>query len=353
MMQVSKNIKLNRVLSDPLRKNLGLILFEWLYYSFKQRKFSREYISRLCYRKGYPKLENYVSDVQIGVLQMSRVLHSDHSTRRLINKVEFYKFCVEHHIPTPKVLGYTMDHRLNNMNEWIEDITFKQMSELLYQWVIESPHQSIFIKPLDLKGGVGAYRLHKEDLSNNTLLHEIFDVIFDSNYIIQQTIIQHDVVNQINPASINTVRIDTYKPKDEPSRVMSALMRFGRKGYVVDNPGSSTGFFIALDLTTHRLQAPGLQITAVGNHTYTHHPDTNVALDKVQIPFVDEVIALVNFACEKSEDRLVGWDVCIGVDGPILIEGNHNYHILMQELAYGGYNNNPEFKKVLAEEGLI
>jgi hypothetical protein len=352
-MQVSKNTKLSRVLSDPLRKNLVRIVYELMRASLEARKFSKEYISRLCYRKGYPTLENYTTDFQIGELQMSRILHSDESAERLINKVKFYEFCVANHISTPKVLGYTTQNRLFDMKQWIDSISFDQFVALFKQWIDDSPHQSIFVKPMELKGGVGAYRLDQQDMSNQNKLNDIYQSIFSTNYIIQQTIVQHEVVNQINPSAINTVRIDTYKPIGEPSRVMSALMRFGRKGYVVDNPGSSTGFFIPLDLTTHRLKAPGLQITAVGNHTYTHHPDTKIALDGIEIPYIDEVIALVNHACDHCGDRLVGWDVCIGVDGPILIEGNHNYHILMQELAYGGYLTHPEFVKVLAEEHLI
>ena len=50
-----------------------------------------------------------------------------------------------------------------------------------------------------------------------------------------------------------------------------------------------------------------------------------------------EAFALVNHACELIGDRLIGWDVCIGPEGPIIIEGNHNYHMVMQEVAYGGY----------------
>ena len=62
--------------------------------------------------------------------------------------------------------------------------------------------------------------------------------------------------------------------------------------------------------------------------------------------------ALVNHACELLGDRLIGWDVCIGPEGPIIIEGNHNYHMVMQEVAYGGYRKHPDFIRVLAEENI-
>ena len=86
--------------------------------------------------------------------------------------------------------------------------------------------------------------------------------------------------------------------------------------------------------------------------TYHEHPDTHVILDKHSIPYLDEAFALVNHACELLGDRLIGWDVCIGPEGPIIIEGNHNYHMVMQEVAYGGYRKHPDFIRVLAEENI-
>ena len=230
----------------------------------------------------------------------------------------------------------------------IKDV--KRFTELAKAWILASKHQSIFIKPVDGKGGANAYRLDHN--SHEAEFNAVFNAIITAHYIIQETIIQHPDIQMVSPYSINTLRVDTYKPLNEPSRVMSALMRFGRKGFVVDNPGSSGGFFVPVDMQNKCLKAPGLQMMAVGNHTYLEHPDTHVVLDKHSIPYLEEAFALVNHACELLGDRLIGWDVCIGPEGPIIIEGNHNYHMVMQEVAYGGYRKHPDFIRVLAEENI-
>lgn len=51
--------------------------------------------------------------------------------------------------------------------------------------------------------------------------------------------------------------------------------------------------------------------------------------------------------------RLVGWDVGIGESEPVLIEGNSDYGINSNDMAYGGYLTNPVFRKVLKEIGFL
>lgn len=352
-MEISSKEKIKHILNDPNRKNLFQIIWEFSMASLREKRIAKEYFSRFVYRKGSKPLSNYLTDKEIGVLQTSRILHSDASADLLVNKLKFYQFCVEHDIPTPKILAYSVKSKLHDFNKVYDDLRPKEFKALVDQWLASSPHRSIFLKPTSSKGGEGAYKIDPDDLLNLDKLTEVYAAVLKKDYIIQETVVQHATLSAINPAAINTLRIDTYTPRGEKSRVMSALVRFGRLGYVVDNQSGTSGFFIAVDLKTHQLRGPGIQLTASGNALVTHHPDTEEVLDGVLIPYVDEAIALVNRAADLVEDRLIGWDVCIGVDGPIIIEGNHNYHMVMQEIAYGGYRNHPEFIKVMKEENLL
>lgn len=352
-MKASKIDKVAYIVKDPSRKNVLKVAYEITKESIKRKRFAKEYFSRFIYRKGALPLSNYLSDYEIGVLQMSRILHTDASADMLTNKLKFYQFCVEHNIPTPKIVGYTLDSILHDFERTYPSIDIEAFSDLVKGWIEKSPHQSIFIKPTGSKGGVGAFRLDQEDALNSSKINDVFQAVFSKDYIIQQTIVQHPVLNNISPYAINTVRVDTYKPIDQPSRVMSALVRFGRAGHVVDNISGSSGFFVVLDLETHHLKSPGIQLAYIGNQVVTHHPDTKEPFGEVCVPYVEELIELVNKATELSGDRLIGWDVCIGVNGPIIIEGNHNYHMVMQEMAYGGYRTHPDFINVLKEENLL
>lgn len=343
---------LRRVLSDPLRKNLLQFLGELVALTIKNRRLTQEYFSRFAYRKGFLSLSNYTSDYDIGKLRTSLIVHSEQSMELLKNKLAFYYFCEAHQIPTPKVLAYTKDKQFYNVKHEALDIDQAHFREVLHNWIMTSKNKSVFAKPLALIQGIGAFKIDESNWDDEVLLHSLYTAIKLRDYIIQETIVQHESIDKINHASINTVRIDTYKPINEPSRVLSAVMRFGREGFVVDNPESSSGFYISLDLENQCLKGPGFQTIYIGTDVYDVHPDSQVKLDGYPIPFVDETIELVNRVCELSGDRLVGWDICIGKEGPILIEGNHDYDILMQEVAYGGYLNHPDFVRALAEEDI-
>jgi hypothetical protein len=342
--------KLNRVLSDPLRKPLIQIIFEMAKESLRLKRIPTEYLSRFCYRKGSLPLHHYVDDHFIGLIQTSKVLHSPLSVERLLNKLEFYRFCLQHDIPTAKILAYSKDGIIYSINDEILELNeLSKFIEILAQWIQESPYQSLFIKPNDLKGGVGAFKIDVNSLTDLELMKTIWSRCTSSKMIIQNTLVQHPVINAINPASINTIRMDTYQPLDGEPRLISACMRFGRKGSVVDNPGTSKGFFIKLNTNTHQLEGSGQQIITFGNQTFTHHPDTQHPLDGVVIPYIEEAIELVLRATQCVGDRLIGWDVCVTPDGPLLIEGNHNYHIVMLEIANGGYAHRPSYQDVLNE----
>lgn len=205
---------------------------------------------------------------------------------------------------------------------------------------------NVFIKPIAGMKGRGCYRIQLDDLIDIEKINKIYEVLIKGHSIIQEVIVQHDDINKINPYSINTIRMDTYINEEGHVEVLSALMRFGRKGSVVDNTASG-GFIIYLDLETGRLGKYGMHFLDISNKTVYHHPDTKTKLDNFQIPLVSESVELVKYAALALGDNLVGWDVGLTPDGPILIEGNHNYGLNMQEMTYGGYNKHPIFQDIL------
>jgi hypothetical protein len=346
-------LKLKRMIKDPLRKPILVIFFEIMKESIRLKRIPNEYVSRFCYRRGAHPLSNYVSDKLIGQIQVSKVLHSPHSVERLLNKLEFFQFAQTNHIPTAMVVAYSKDGVLYTIDHLPCDIsTIDNFKQLLNKWLKASKYQSLFIKPNDLKGGVGAFRLSESSLTDDALIQPIYKQVLTTKMLIQETLIQHPIIDAISPYSINTIRIDTYQPLNGETRVITACMRFGRQGSVVDNPGTSKGFFVKLNLDTHQLEGLGQQIITFGTETFTHHPDTHHPLDGVHIPFVAEAIQLVLHATRVVEDRLVGWDVCITPEGPVLIEGNHNYHIVMLEIANGGYANIESYQDVIKEVSL-
>ena len=50
--------------------------------------------------------------------------------------------------------------------------------------------------------------------------------------------------------------------------------------------------------------------------------------------------------------RIIGWDVAISITGPIIVEGNSDYAIRVNDQAYGGYLAHPVLKEILDENHL-
>ena len=65
------------------------------------------------------------------------------------------------------------------------------------------------------------------------------------------------------------------------------------------------------------------------------HPDTNLVFDGWKIPFYEDAVELI-----KKAHRLfpllqtIGWDVAITEDGPVLVEGNHDWDIEMLQVVH-------------------
>jgi hypothetical protein len=210
-------------------------------------------------------------------------------------------------------------------------------------------NRAVFAKLMGGLGGKQSYRFEQDRLgADSAVIQNAFRDMTEADYIFQEVLVQHADIDRIYPNSINTVRVDTYLREDGEVQVISALMRFGLRGKVVDN-ASSGGCFVGVDVATGTLRGNAMTFFDSGAEVFNTHPDTGTVFDGYKIPYFDEVVALVLEAVKYFPDRMVGWDVGITPDGPVLIEANHAYHIGMSEMAYGGYRKNPVFREILAK----
>jgi hypothetical protein len=171
----------------------------------------------------------------------------------------------------------------------------------------------------------------------------------DVDFIFQETVIQHDEINKIYSKSINTIRVHTlYNKKTNEVEIISALMRFGHGGSVVDN-GSSGGFFIPVNIDKWELEGYGRTYLKSGGNTFFVHPDTNQKLDGFRIPFSNEIKELVIKGAKLFPNEFIGWDIAITENGPLAIEGNGSSHLIMLQMACGGIKNHPRFKEIFAD----
>ena len=177
----------------------------------------------------------------------------------------------------------------------------------------------VIIKPSLSSRGNGVQVLHIENGLVNTkqTLEEIFKT-YMSDYQIDELVYQHKDMSALNPTSINTIRILTYRTGMDIN-VLYTVIRIGRKGQSVDNEsagGISTQINHDGTLGKYAYGAPGDD-----NIEYT---DSGVKLDGYKIPSYHTAIEKVKeYHLNFPFFKLMAWDIAIEEDGcPTLIEFN-------------------------------
>jgi len=214
---------------------------------------------------------------------------------------------------------------------------------------------SIFLKKI-YAGSKGAdiYKFRVDEIKKNRLfIQKVYRSVIKSEFVFQETIIQHTVMNMLNPYSVNTIRMDTFLDKEGKVNVLSGLLRMSLKKHYVDNI-SSGGCRVGIDLVSGALKKYGYpDFINAGNKVFTCHPETGIVFEDFKLPFIEEAKDLISRAASLMPGlRIIGWDVAITETGPIIIEGNSDYDIRLNDLAYGGYLAHPVLRNVLVETKL-
>jgi hypothetical protein len=169
---------------------------------------------------------------------------------------------------------------------------------------------------------------------------DLFSKSSHDEFIIQPGIIQHELLNRINPSSVNTIRIDTLIVGDDVVH-NAALLRMSN-GYTCTDNWAKGGVVVSVDLDTGMLDDVGRTKAKFGRLHMHEHPLTRFCFGGTQLPFWSQVKKLVRCgALVLRPLTFLGWDVAIGADGPILVEANHDFDIFMSQDAARGLRKTP------------
>lgn len=144
-------------------------------------------------------------------------------------------------------------------------------------------------------------------------------------FILEERVQQHPVMSSLNPNSVNTIRVTTIR-EGTSVVIFDHWMRMSIDKKCVDNSHSGGLSIIVKDdgnlETTARQLRTGAQ--------FDRHPLTGVRFSDIKIPFWEEAKALALHAhhCLYSMHS-VGWDVAITPYGPILLEGNSKWDMII------------------------
>lgn len=180
--------------------------------------------------------------------------------------------------------------------------------------------QDCIIKPALEFSGKGVCGLEVKDGRTNIdelELGALFDK-YGKNFQIQKRLKQHERMNMLNPTSVNTIRILTYRSGMEILHIYS-VVRIGRKGQIIDN--QCAGGISAIIGEDGKLGK-----YAYGGYTENDvlKTDTGTVLEGFEIPSYGNALETVKrLHYQLPFFNLIGWDVAIDEEGdPVVIEWN-------------------------------
>ena len=134
----------------------------------------------------------------------------------------------------------------------------------------------------------------------------------------ESLVIQHPDMNVLCAKSVNTMRVMTFNNHGKP-RILWMCLRVGNGINSIDN-FHAQGMAVNIDMETGKLVGNAIDKDL---NEFVEHPITHVKFDGFQIPCFEEAKKLALKACTENDKILVvGWDVAISEDGPVMIEGN-------------------------------
>ncbi len=330
---------------DKDKKSYYVIVKELFTLWFSGKRFPLHYFTRYVYRKDAGYFKDYVELPLARKIWTCPTMHEKNCCALLKDKLLFSRFAEQHGIRTPKIVCVVngTDFEVDN-----QKIAVKSLSDFK-RLVFEKIGRDVFIKPTDGVRGKNCFKIEIAK-TDDLYLGKLFKTIKGQRYIFQELIIQHPVINSINASSINTIRVDTYKDNDGNIHILTPFIRLGRDASITDNTGTG-GFIVPVDLEKAVFNDYGIQYLNVGTDFLYEHPDSKVQFKNLKVPFAGEITALVKEIAAVAADRLVGWDVAISENGPLIVEGNCDYAMIGQDIIVKGYKRHPVFRKMLYEHG--
>lgn len=245
----------------------------------------------------------------------------------LVHDKNLFKcLCLCHDLPIPRHYGILKDYKIDG-NE-IE----------LYEFMQEKELEQVIVKPVYGGGGRGIHLITIDSPITSKQLEELdahARKFMSEGYLIEEVLKQHPDLDQINPYTLNSIRIVTILCHDKSVEFLSAILKTNSTNAPMDN-FSQGGIVIGIDLDTGRLKENGLMQYPQGR-IFKQHPLTKTEFRNFQIPYWHKLKEIAVKAQEVFHYvKSVGWDIAITPEGPVIIEGNQDWGTNGIQAANGG-----------------
>ena len=189
-------------------------------------------------------------------------------------------------------------------------------------------HDDLMAKVPDSLGGKGIERVRRGDIASLAAFRAERER--NRQFLLEEFLVQHARMSELNSSSVNTMRIVSYNDGREV-RILCTALRIGAGGDVDNFSGG--GMYTMLSPEGVALYP------AFDDNNAVHgiHPLSGVPIVGFEVPLFAEALATVKDAAGRiPEVPYVGWDVAIAPDRPVLIEGNYNTGVFQAKPTVSG-----------------
>ena len=155
-------------------------------------------------------------------------------------------------------------------------------------------------------------------------------------YLVFEYVSQHDYAEDIYPDATNTLRLHTIvNPETHEVSMVRPLHRFGSAQSAPTDNWSRGGYIAPIDEVSGRV---GSLLVVEGSERTKRktHPETGSRIAGIDVPYWEAACELVTKAARiHSNCPVIGWDVLISPDGPVLIEANARPSVLGLQMESG------------------
>lgn len=176
-------------------------------------------------------------------------------------------------------------------------------------------HSSFIYKPLKGVCGKGIKIYRNIYVDHKVLFDDFFQY---GPFVIEELIEQGEEMAILHPESINTLRLATFRIKDEVV-IYGAAVRMGTGSSIVDNAGSG-GIYCHVNCNYGFVDTNARDYMC---NTYVYHPDTRVRFVGFDIPQWEEAKQLVKEMAKTVDGAtVISWDLAYSKKGWCMVEAN-------------------------------
>lgn len=191
-------------------------------------------------------------------------------------------------------------------------------------------HPVFAVKPLTGSRGEGVAKIDWR--AAGITVEELFRSLLARGGVLAEELIrQGAALARFHPASVNTVRVVTFRDKNDGVSY-DCFLKTGRGGSFVDN-GAAGGVLAGIDPLTGYVVTDGVDESG---RRWTSHPDTGVPFRGALLPEWEALLALCRrLSAVLPAVRLTGWDLAHTENGWLLVEANGQTELIGPQAVFG------------------